>query len=207
MPPRALIQATGFALALFLAAPGAASAQALIDATQVDDIARIARDYGTAEVGTDSAGDPMITGDMDGTTYVVFFYGCTNGADCTTIQFIASWVNPGAVDAAQLHTWNREKRFGKAYLDDENDPVLEMNVNLFGGVSETNLSDTFDWWRVVLETYVEYIGFETVDEPAAPPSPPAVREAETPPAVTGSPSALGMGSSSQTGSGKVKVNR
>ena len=38
------------------------------------------------------------------------------------------------------------KRFAKAYLDDQNDPVIEMDVNLQGGVSRKNLEETFDLW-------------------------------------------------------------
>ncbi len=196
-------------LATALVVPGVALAQSLVDATNIDSIANVALDYGSAAVEKDSAGDPMLSGQMGPTNYVVFFYGCTDGADCSTIQFVASWVNPGGVDMTQVHDWNRDRRFGKAYIDDENDPVLEMNVNLWGGVSETNLNDTFDWWRVLLESFEEYIGFEHAEEPAPPPEPPVTREAEadTPAAATGAPSALGMGQGSQTGGSKVKVNR
>ena len=57
----------------------------------------------------------------------------------------------------QVNTWNREFRFGKVYLDDENDPFLEMDVNLDYGVSEGNFLDTLDWWTVVLGRFEEYI--------------------------------------------------
>ena len=41
-------------------------------------------------------------------------------------------------------------RFGKAYLDLDGHPTIEMNVNLSKGVSRENLDDTLDWWREVL---------------------------------------------------------
>ena len=41
----------------------------------------------------------------------------------------------------------------KAYLDDVKDPVVEMDVNLFGGVSTRNLEDTIDWWQLVLADF------------------------------------------------------
>ena len=31
------------------------------------------------------------------------------------------------------------------------DLAVDMDVNLFGGVTRRNLDDTFDWWRVVLD--------------------------------------------------------
>ena len=200
--PAALLAAT-------LAAPLPAAAQGLVDATNLDGILAIAKDYGDAVLEKDSTGDPMVSGTIGQTQYAVFFYGCTDGADCTTIQFMSSYVNPGAVDSTAINTWNAEKRFGKAFLDDEGDPVIEMNVNLWSGVSENNLNDTFDWWRVVIESFEEYIGFEhaTDDAPAA--ETPVTREAEapTPAPATGNPTAQGIGLGTLGGGAKVKVNR
>jgi hypothetical protein len=131
----------------------AVTAQSLIDARSVDEIANIARGYGSATLQTDSAGDPQIMGRIDGIQYTVNFYGCNSGANCTTIQFRAAWKNPGNVTLEQMNSWNQDKRFGKAYLDFDNDPVIEWDINLFGGVSARNLDDTFDWWKIVLENF------------------------------------------------------
>lgn len=128
-------------------------AQSLIDSSDPETIAGIARGYGSATVQTDSEGDPQILGRIGGTRYLVNFYGCVNGANCTTIQFRASWNNPGNVTVDDMNAWNQDKRFGKAYLDFNNDPVIEWDVNLFGGVSARNLDDTFDWWKIVLENF------------------------------------------------------
>lgn len=136
----------------FALAP-ATFAQSLIDAGDVDAIANIARGYGSATIQTDSVGDPQILGRINGVLYTVNFYGCTDGADCTTVQFQAGWKNPGELTLDDMNLWNQDKRFGKAYLDFENDPVIEWDVNLFGGVSAQNLDDTFDWWRIVLENF------------------------------------------------------
>ncbi|MEZ5722580.1 MAG: YbjN domain-containing protein [Paracoccaceae bacterium] len=96
-----------------------------------------------------------------------------------------------------MNTWNAEKRFGKAFLDDEGDLVIEMNVNLWSGVSENNPQrDTFDWWRVVIESFEEYIGFEHATDDALPAADaPVTREAEapTPAPATGNPTAQGIG--------------
>ena len=63
-----------------------------------------------------------------------------------------------------MNAWNRDRRFGKAYIDADGDIAIEMDVNLWGGVTPKNLDDTFDWWRIVLERAGEV--FE--DAPAAP---------------------------------------
>ncbi len=202
---------SGLLLAAGLALPQAALSQDLVDATQVNVIASLAAEYGTAEVDVDGNGDPMISGVIDDLKYAVLFYGCTDGADCTTIQYYTAWTNPGGVDIDMLNDWNRDRRFSKAYIDNEGDPALEFDVNLFGSVTQANLYDTFDWWRLVMNEFGKYIGTITVDEPSIPPGPPAVREAETgdlpspTPAPTGTPStAIGMG---QPGGDKVKVKK
>lgn len=130
------------------------SAQSLIEATDIEEIANIARGYGSATVQKDNIGDPQILGRIDGVQYTVNFYGCDNGNGCTTIQFRAAWTNPGSITVNDMNRWNQDKRFGKAYLDTANDPVIEWDVNLFGGVSARNLDDTFDWWKIVLDNFV-----------------------------------------------------
>jgi hypothetical protein len=142
------------ALILSLGLSQPVQSQTLIDGNSAQEILNLARGYGSANLGTDIAGDPQITGRIAGTPYLINFYGCTNGTNCTTLQFRASWINPGHVTIESLHAWNRDKRFGKAYLDSDGDPVLEWDVNLFGGVSPRNLDDTIDWWEVVLTNFI-----------------------------------------------------
>lgn len=152
---------TAFAKILTLStlalAPAATGAQTLLDASDPEAIANIARGYGAVEVTSDAVGDPMLRGRMDGKQYLVLFYGCENGRNCTNIQFRAAWVNTGAVTQSTIQVWNNDNRFGKATLDAENDPVIQWDVNLFGGVSRTNLDDTFDWWRVVLDGFADHL--------------------------------------------------
>ncbi|SUZ30998.1 hypothetical protein ROE7235_00729 [Roseibaca ekhonensis] len=152
---------TAFAKILTLStlalAPAASGAQTLLDASDPEAIAAIARGYGAVEVTSDAVGDPMLRGRMDGTQYLVLFYGCENGRNCTNIQFRAAWVNTGAVTQNTIQAWNNDNRFGKATLDAENDPVIQWDVNLFGGVSRANLDDTFDWWRVVLDGFTDHL--------------------------------------------------
>src|SRR5690606_21764699 len=113
----------------------------------------VASGYGSAELQTDEAGDPQIMGRMDGQRYAVTFYDCEVGANCTSLQLSAVWVVDGAVTPEAINEWNRTKRFGKAYLDEDGDPWVEMNVNLAFGVTRQNLDDTFDWWRIVVEEF------------------------------------------------------
>lgn len=134
--------------------PGAVFAQSTVDATAPGQIVNLLRGFGSAVLETDSAGDPMVVGRMDGTRFLVLFYGCDDeGMRCRSIQFRAAWETDGSYAITDLNAWNRDKRFGKAYLDDVDDPVLEMDVNLFEGVTTRNLEDTIDWWQIVLADF------------------------------------------------------
>ena len=137
----------GLVLALSSSAP--LSAQDLVTAGDPGKILEIARGFGSAELETDGNGDPVIRGRMDGTRYSVSFYGCKDGADCTTIQFW-TWLDAPSDPLGAVNTWNRDFRFGKAFIDADGDVIIEWDVNLWGGVSPRNLDDTFDWWRSVM---------------------------------------------------------
>lgn len=148
---RALTTCTALAIGL---AHGA-GAQTLIDSTDVDAIREMARGYGAANIVIEDNGDPTIVGRLDGVRYVILFYGCSNGANCRDIQFRARWETDGPIRLELLNAWNRDWRFGKTYVDNEGLLVLEFDVNLYGGVSQINLDDTLDWWRLTLATLTE----------------------------------------------------
>lgn len=133
-----------------------AVADELVNATDVDGILAIAEGFGSARRDVDNAGDPMIAGRMGGQQYNVLFFDCEDNANCRTIQFW-SWVPGAGVTLDRVHEWNRTKRFAKAYFDADGDVVMEWDVNLWGGVSKTNLDDTFDWWRVVMPEFIAFM--------------------------------------------------
>lgn len=142
-----LVAAFSFATAAF--------SSSLITAGNPDAILSIAKGYGSAELSNDSVGDPQIIGRIDGTRYAVTFYGCDEGQNCRHIRIHAHWAEP--MSFTQANQWNAEKMFGKAYVDDEGDAALEMVVNLYEGVSRTNLDDTFDWWKVALGQFIDFM--------------------------------------------------
>jgi len=138
----------------------AAAAADMIDATNAARIAQKLTDLGyRAKMDTDGAGDPMIRSAASGANFSVFFYGCTDGADCTAVQFQAGFDLADASTAAKMNEWNKTHRFGTAYIDDEGDPMLQMDVTLDGGVSEANFADVVDWWEIVLGEFQDYIGW------------------------------------------------
>jgi hypothetical protein len=144
---------SGFLLSAAFA--GAAFAQTgTVDATNPSRILDITKGFGSAQLGTDKEGDPLITGRIEGAKYSVFFYGCTSGKNCKELQFVASYdVSDKASIAEKLakaNFYNQKKRFGRVYVDDEADMVMDFAVTLMGGVTQKNLDDVFDWWKVAM---------------------------------------------------------
>ena len=111
------------------------------------------------ELTKDKSGDPLIRSTDKQEPFSIQFYKCTDGKDCQFMQFISGWDMPNGVQLQTLQDWNSKKVWGQAYRDDKKDPWLALPVNLKGGVTAENLSDTIDWWKTLLKQYAEFIGW------------------------------------------------
>ena len=133
-----------------------AQAQAGFDAGSPAQVLELAKGYGSATLTVDSDGDPRIEGRMEGRQYTVIFYDCKGGKACASLQF--AWaIERQGVSLERLNEWNRTKRFGKAFLDKDGDPRVEMDVNVAYGVTRKNLDDSFDYWRVVVTSFYDMV--------------------------------------------------
>lgn len=131
-------------------------AENLITAKNPGAILNVAKGYGSATLKKDSRNDPLIVGRIDNTRYSVIFQGCKANRDCKEITISAAWGGV-KVSMSEINAWNRDKKFGKAYLDNDGDPTLEMTINLKYGVSQENLDDTFDWWVKALDGFKKQV--------------------------------------------------
>ena len=145
-----------------LAASWALPAQAqMVRAQDPDSVVRALQSGGyAATLGTDKIGDPMVTSGVGGTTFQIFFYNCTAHRECATVTFHSGYDLNQAVGLERINEWNRTKRFGRAYLDGEADPILEMDVDLDdGGVSSLLFIDNIEFWASVLGDFERHIGY------------------------------------------------
>lgn len=110
-----------------------------------------------AEITKDDDGDPKINSAAAGANFGVYFYGCTGGKDCNAIQFSAGFDTDAGLDLSVANEWNRDKRYGKVYLDDERDPYIELDVNMIGGITEANFDDTVGLWDSLLADFQKHI--------------------------------------------------
>ena len=103
------------------------------------------------EIGTDSVGDPSITSLAADSNFEVYFYGCTAGKDCLSVQMNACFDAPEGITFEVINTWNFDMRYGKASLDNAKDPCLKMDVDLTKGVAAATFQSS-------LKTWVELLG-------------------------------------------------
>src|SRR5690606_14484338 len=139
---------------LGLAAPALAEN---IDGSAIDAILTLAQGYGAASVETQGNGQPRIAGQVGGVPYQAFFLNCDSGA-CEDLNFYAVFggIKP-TMDS--MNAWNRDKRFGRAYVDSDLDAVIEYDINLEYGVAQDNLNAAFGVWSLVLGEFADYVGY------------------------------------------------
>lgn len=136
---RILLCAVGFTV---FSAHAALSEDVLLH-PQPDLILDVAKGFGSAELTEDSSGDPMIRGRMQGLKYVVFFYGCKDGANCRSIQFSAGYTDDFAVERA--NEWNLKYRWIRAYAKEGSN--FKMDVDFAGGITKANVEAQFATWE------------------------------------------------------------
>ena len=151
---------TALALAVCMGSSRPAVAQNVV-ASDPASMTEILLSFGyRAELGKDDGGDPKISSASGGANFSIFFYGCTDGKGCDSVSFSAAFdLDPGS-DVALMNDWNVQKRYTKAYLDDEQDPVLDMDLFLGnGGVSIDNFRYWVDTWERATGDFKTHIDF------------------------------------------------
>jgi len=108
------------------------------------------------EITTDKDGDPLIRSSSKNLKFGVYFYGCRGKPRCDSIQFSAGF-SVKNVAPASIGQWNRTKRFGRAYLDDDFEPWVEMDMDLEHGATTEALGNNFDRWTGVIGEFNKFI--------------------------------------------------
>ncbi|HEX8468049.1 MAG TPA: YbjN domain-containing protein [Allosphingosinicella sp.] len=134
----------------------------LVSAKKPDSLVKALQAAGySAKLEKDGTGDPMIASAANGHPFRVIFYGCKANKDCATITFAAGYDKKSETSLASINEWNRKNRFGRAYLDDEGDPLLSMDIDLDdGGVSPALFTDNLEFWTAVSGAFQKHIGWD-----------------------------------------------
>lgn len=132
----------------------------IINAVDIDEIMNIARGFGSASLSKDSQGDPLIRGKVNGLGYSIYFYDCTNGEKCKSIQFTSGF-NFKNSNIKKMNDWNLKKRWVKARIDDEGDPVISMDIPMRHGIPRQSLESALSTWTDLMAEFATFIGFKT----------------------------------------------
>jgi len=139
---------------------GGAGAQTLVSAEDPGEIATIIQALGfQAQLDKDNVGDPLIRSSSSGVTFNVFFYGCTKNKRCQSLQFVAGYNLADGTTLEVLEEWNSGKRYASAYLDDEADPFLQMDVSTEGGITRENFEAAVLRWQTLKGEFERHVGF------------------------------------------------
>jgi hypothetical protein len=122
-----------------------------------EELAAVVREAGfVPEITEDSQGDPLVRFRLEGLRTSIFTYGCEDDR-CTSYQFMAGFSMDEKPGVEKVNEWNRLRRFGRAYVDTEQDPIIEMDVDLDGGVTHEYLVRTLTTWRAVFVSFLQHV--------------------------------------------------
>jgi len=140
-----------------LACSSPALAQYIVADPQI--VAIVMQDAGyRAEIEYLSNGDPYIQSTSGGYPFRVFFFGCDAGPPgCDTVQFFAGFRTENSPSLDDMNAYARDNRWGRIYIDVEDDPVIEMDIDLEdGGMSPELFKDNLEYWEFVMARFAEF---------------------------------------------------
>ncbi len=118
-------------ISVLLIAPVHADERRIVEQITVSEMKDLLQAEGFADV--EIHGDSNLVVRMNGLQVLALV---RNG---TVVQF--RLYMPVEADLGVINEWNMTKMFTKAYLDRDGDPVLEMDVDLDGGITEARIRD------------------------------------------------------------------
>lgn len=160
---RALAHISTAAIVMVLAQTSIAEElEELIDATDPERLVSVIQDLGyRAKLSVDDAGDPLILSSVGGTEFSLQFFGCSENKhdQCKLLMFRVGYDLEEGTNLETINSWNEMILVGRGYLDDESDPWFEWAVNMYGGVTRQNFTDSFDWWESSVRDFEEHIDY------------------------------------------------
>lgn len=140
-----------FLICLLLQISAPAQADELIGQKSFEEIRELISGFGSAKLVREDGEAPFIEGRIKGLIYQAYFMDCTDENDsCETVLFQATWEKGEHSTLERMNDWNTEMAYGKAFLDEDGDPTLEMVVNLLGGVTRDNFDDSVAVWAYIM---------------------------------------------------------
>lgn len=136
--------------------PAAAQAQ-MVSAKNPQSVVAALQAKGYQAELRSTSGKPTIGSSAGGLKFTIYFENCTDGKACTTVTFFTGFTDIDATPA-KLSEWNGKNRFTRAYIDEENDPVLAMDLDLdHQGIPRANFGEYLDIWSSAAPKYLTFL--------------------------------------------------
>lgn len=152
------IQAGTAALALSLAL-AVAPAQARNVTADMAQIAEVMQGAGYNVEVKQAEGESFLSVDMESYRFLLLPFGCDDkGKNCKSVQFFAAFDPASSPSLEAMNAYARENRWGRIYLDKENDPAIEFDLDLEqGGMSPELFLDNVAYWEAVVAGYSKFV--------------------------------------------------
>ena len=162
------------ALVLSLGLLAVASASALADgerwtftdlsAQQIEDILDTLGDMITYESDTDGAGDPMwrISITESGLNFSLYVYDDDEG-DPDNYESLLVRSGFGMSSPPTIWTvngYNQGKRFCRAFLNEDGDPIVEADLDVGGGVTDETITRFLLRFMLSVKSFASWIGYQ-----------------------------------------------
>ena len=159
-----LIGAAVISFGLMSAVTAPLSAAEYIGTIEPNNILKMLTDNGYEDAyvaDTDYEDLPILNFTLADSKAVIYFYECgKTGKACEYLQLYVGWAMDERPSYKVINDFNAEERFSQAYIDDENDPVIEQWITLEGGVSDVNFINTVATFGETVEKFEDIIGWE-----------------------------------------------
>lgn len=93
------------------------------------------------ELLLDEDDDPIWTFAHLGILITIISYDETTQGRYASLLFYTGWATEDEISLALINDWNSGSRFGRAYVDDSGDPVIELDLLMAGGVTANTIRE------------------------------------------------------------------
>ncbi len=152
-------------------------------------------------VKVNKSGHTFVESAANGSTFAIDLYNCDDNdkrIGNKTLLFSTWWKPAPHLTAALANRYNSNAKFGRAYLNERAELVLELPVTTVGGINQANFGDVVDRWGSAdadLNKAVDAAEKAATPSKPAPPGPVAGRGAG---AITGRSAGVTLSAGSGT---------
>jgi hypothetical protein len=122
------------------------SGKSLVEQVTVEQLANFLRGEGYS---VESTAENKVVWKLEGSRCRLFV-----SSEGKSIQFYTVLTGSNA-NMRKVNDWNKSKRYSRCYLDDDGDPVLELDLDLEGGVTVDRLRDFLRTCRTSFPVWVK----------------------------------------------------